>query len=318
MQMGHFFEAMMLVCFGFSWPLNVVKAFRARTAKGTSLAFIILIITGYVAGITAKFINHQINYVLAVYFMNLAIVMMNVVVYIRNRSLDRKRDALVAKSKIFEIQKKYKNEEVESSEEENMNYVELNAIAKQNGVILMGGSMDKEIPVAELARSFEFDFEIYNRSEEKLSVKDAKEFFETKVAPIHPEAVIIHIGDEDKLLFKNKSADFDKYFFDLISSITSLNKKTRIALVSVYNPEGSETISRMNAHIKAIADSTKTVFVNLDNVKSWNPKATKAASDFAKKMGLKVRKPLNDVAEILYSYACLEMAEPENKETLVG
>ena len=80
MEFGHLFEALMLVCFGFSWPLNVIKAYKARTAKGTSLAFIFLIITGYIAGIAAKFINHQFNYVLAVYFVNLGIVMMNVFV----------------------------------------------------------------------------------------------------------------------------------------------------------------------------------------------------------------------------------------------
>ena len=83
-------ETMMVVLFGISWPINIAKAWRSKTAKGTSLAFIILIITGYVAGIAAKFINHQINYVLAVYFLNLLIVMTNVVVYFRNVSLDNK------------------------------------------------------------------------------------------------------------------------------------------------------------------------------------------------------------------------------------
>ena len=89
MNYAHLFEAGMLVCFGFSWPLNVVKAYKARTTKGTSLAFIFLIITGYIAGITAKIINHQFNYVLAVYFLNLAIVMVNIFVYFRNKKLDR-------------------------------------------------------------------------------------------------------------------------------------------------------------------------------------------------------------------------------------
>jgi alcohol dehydrogenase class IV len=93
MNFAHLFEAAMLVCFGVSWPLNVMKAYRARTAKGTSLPFIILIITGYVAGITAKIINGQFNYVLAVYFLNLAIVMTNVFVYIRNKALDKKAEA---------------------------------------------------------------------------------------------------------------------------------------------------------------------------------------------------------------------------------
>lgn len=88
--MGSIFESIMLICFGLSWPLNVIKAYKARTARGTSLPFILLIITGYIAGITAKLITGQINYVLIVYLLNLAIVSMNVVVYFRNVALDRK------------------------------------------------------------------------------------------------------------------------------------------------------------------------------------------------------------------------------------
>ena len=91
MNMGSILETAMLVCFGFSWPLNVIKAYKARTTKGTSLPFILLIITGYVAGITAKVVNHQITYVLAAYILNLAIVSLNVIVYFRNLSLDKKR-----------------------------------------------------------------------------------------------------------------------------------------------------------------------------------------------------------------------------------
>jgi len=88
--MGSIFETIMLVCFGLSWPLNVIKAYKAKTAKGTSLPFILLIITGYIAGITAKLVTHQMNYVLIVYLINLAIVSLNVVVYFRNVMLDKK------------------------------------------------------------------------------------------------------------------------------------------------------------------------------------------------------------------------------------
>lgn len=89
--MGSILETVMLVCFGFSWPLNVIKAYRAKTAKGTSLPFILLIIAGYIAGISAKLITGQINYVLIAYILNLAIVSLNVVVYFYNVSLDKKR-----------------------------------------------------------------------------------------------------------------------------------------------------------------------------------------------------------------------------------
>jgi len=84
-------ETVMLVCFGFSWPLNLMKAYRAKTAKGTSLPFLLLIITGYIAGICAKLIAGQVNYVLIVYFINLLIVSLNLAVYIRNYRLDQKQ-----------------------------------------------------------------------------------------------------------------------------------------------------------------------------------------------------------------------------------
>ena len=83
-------ETAMLLCFGFSWPLNVIKAYRAKTAKGMSLPFILLIMAGYVAGISAKIVSGQINYVLAAYILNLTMVSLNAVVYFRNASLDKK------------------------------------------------------------------------------------------------------------------------------------------------------------------------------------------------------------------------------------
>ena len=131
MNYAHLFEAGMLVCFGFSWPLNVVKAYKARTTKGTSLAFIFLIITGYIAGITAKIINHQFNYVLAVYFLNLAIVMVNIFVYFRNKKLDRNNNMKKSEN-IIQINAKQlkkhaqkaniqKNPAISLSQEENYN-----------------------------------------------------------------------------------------------------------------------------------------------------------------------------------------------------
>lgn len=94
--MGLVFETVMLVCFGLSWPLNVIKAFKARTAKGTSLPFLLLIITGYLGGIAAKVISGQINYVLIVYLINLGIVLLNLAVYVRNVALDNR--AVVAQA----------------------------------------------------------------------------------------------------------------------------------------------------------------------------------------------------------------------------
>lgn len=89
--MSSILETIMLVCFGFSWPLNLIKNYKAQTAKGASLPFILLIITGYIAGICAKIIGGNINYVLIAYILNLVMVSLNLAVYFRNVQLDNKR-----------------------------------------------------------------------------------------------------------------------------------------------------------------------------------------------------------------------------------
>ena len=86
--MSEVLESIMLICFGLSWPVSVVKNIKAHTAKSMSLPFILLIITGYIAGISSKIINHNYSYVLVIYFFNLFVVSMNVVVYFINRNYD--------------------------------------------------------------------------------------------------------------------------------------------------------------------------------------------------------------------------------------
>ena len=177
------------------------------------------------------------------------------------------------------------------------------AVEKKNGVILMGGTLDKAIPVSQLAGEYSFNFEIYNKSDASLNVTNAKNYFEKAISTLAPEGILIHIGENDANLIKTNPSNFDTYYIELIESIRSCNKACRIALVSIDNPNADKSIELINAHIKAIAGAEKATFVNLENAKLWHPESTKAACNFAHSMGLKVRKPLNDVAEILYSYA---------------
>ena len=37
-----FFEMLFLICFGISWPMNIVKAVRGKTSKGVSLWFLLV------------------------------------------------------------------------------------------------------------------------------------------------------------------------------------------------------------------------------------------------------------------------------------
>ena len=92
--MPELLEIVMLLCFGASWPINAVKSYKARTAKGKSIFFLLLIELGYIAGITAKLINPTFDYaakwyVLFFYVLNFLMVGMDVAIYFRNRKLDK-------------------------------------------------------------------------------------------------------------------------------------------------------------------------------------------------------------------------------------
>ena len=94
--MAEIFEIIMIVSFGVSWPANVMKSWKAKTTKGKSLMFLLLIEFGYVAGITSKFMNEAYMaeigakwYVLFFYVLNFVMVGADLVMYARNYKLDK-------------------------------------------------------------------------------------------------------------------------------------------------------------------------------------------------------------------------------------
>lgn len=97
--MAELLEIIMIVSFGASWPLNVLKSWRARTTKGKSLPFLCLIFFGYIAGIASKLVNDAYMtaigekwYVLFFYVLNLVMVGADLVLYARNYRLDKKEE----------------------------------------------------------------------------------------------------------------------------------------------------------------------------------------------------------------------------------
>ena len=90
-------EIVMVVSFGASWPLNVMKSWKSRTTKGKSLPFLCLIFFGYIAGITSKLVNETYMaafaskwYVLFFYVLNLLMVGVDLILYARNYRLDKR------------------------------------------------------------------------------------------------------------------------------------------------------------------------------------------------------------------------------------
>lgn len=86
--MSEIFEAVMLICFGISWPFSVIKSFRSRKTGGKSLTFLILIFVGYVSGLVGKILFNP-SIVLLVYSCNTFFVGADLLLYFRNRRIEK-------------------------------------------------------------------------------------------------------------------------------------------------------------------------------------------------------------------------------------
>ncbi len=87
--MPQIFEAIMVICFGVSWPISIAKSYTSKTAKGKSVVFLIFILIGYVCGIASKILAGDITYVFTFYIINLVLVFVDFCLYFRNRRLDK-------------------------------------------------------------------------------------------------------------------------------------------------------------------------------------------------------------------------------------
>ena len=97
--MAQIFEVLMIVCFGLSWPFNIVKSWNAKTAKGKSLLFEVCILMGYCFGIAGKFITGNVTYVLVAYVINVVMVSVDILLTLRNMALDKLAERKAAKEK---------------------------------------------------------------------------------------------------------------------------------------------------------------------------------------------------------------------------
>jgi hypothetical protein len=92
------FESIMLLCFGFAWPISIYKSFVSKKTAGKSPLFLIVLQTGYIAGILYKLteflddikINPDttMNINLYLYILNLVLITVDECLFLRNRRLE--------------------------------------------------------------------------------------------------------------------------------------------------------------------------------------------------------------------------------------
>lgn len=70
--------------------MNVIKSYKSQTTKGKSLSFLILIFSGYICGIIGKLMAPSFKwYVLFFYVLNFIMVGADLILYVRNRKIDK-------------------------------------------------------------------------------------------------------------------------------------------------------------------------------------------------------------------------------------
>ena len=95
MDVVQLLEVGMLITFGASWPFNIIKSWRSRTAKGKSIYFELIILAGYGMGVAAKIIQYnqsgKLPYAIWFYLLDIALVTTDLILTIRNHHLDQRQ-----------------------------------------------------------------------------------------------------------------------------------------------------------------------------------------------------------------------------------
>ena len=79
----------MVICFFLSWPISIRKSWVSRTAKGKSVVFEFFLLAGYIFGVASKLVTGNISYVMIFYMINFCAIVIDVILYFRNRKLDK-------------------------------------------------------------------------------------------------------------------------------------------------------------------------------------------------------------------------------------
>ena len=73
-------EAIMLICWGMSWPVSIIKTLRTKKVYGKSPIFMALIAIGYVSAILNK-VLYSYDYLVFLYLFNLSMILIDLYLY---------------------------------------------------------------------------------------------------------------------------------------------------------------------------------------------------------------------------------------------
>ncbi len=281
--MAELLESTMLICFGLSWPMNLAKNIKARSASNMSLQFILLIITGYIAGISAKIYTHRFNYVLIVYLLNLVVVSANVVVYFINRRYDRQAmaanaqlsrqisgqannraaDATRDSTETSQSPTPFQPSIHEQGDDEMQTYQELNSITEAGGVVLFGSNTFAALPIGELAQAFRITEPLYNRSVKDIRIDQTERYLKVCLYDLNPRKIFVNMGDVDIL---DENVDVDNFISKYEWLLYMIHTKTQASIYIVPIVSKSPAAFKINQRLKDLAAQTGCKYIDVSGV----------------------------------------------------
>ena len=185
-------------------------------------------------------------------------------------------------------------------------YKSLNQLAEADGIVILGGSDDTNIPLGELKQAFALNDSIYNRSFSELSVADTAKVYGECVAELCPDTVLLHIGDADVASFDGNGATFEANYRDLIATIREKNKGCRIVIVSLKNYDNDAAVAEINKLLAEIANTEKCEFEDISAKRNWNVKESSETASFIYDIGfvrpINIKRPIYNLVRILFCY----------------
>lgn len=131
-------------------------------------------------------------------------------------------------------------------------YHQLNACAVPGGIVLLGSSFSKNIPLNELRQDFEIDLPLYNRSVDELSLFDLGAVVKECAIDLTPKKLLLQLGETD---LQNDAKGIDEILCRYENEIQALRAKLtgcHITLISVCETDSlfSSVDPHKNNHMK--------------------------------------------------------------------
>lgn len=161
-------------------------------------------------------------------------------------------------------------------ENELKTYRQLNQVAKQGGVVLLGSTFAKNIPVTELKQDFELDCNLYNRSLTDLSVFDAGDVLKDCVLDLAPDKVLLQLGETDLERGYKSIPEIVAQYENIIGAIRKQNKKCHITIVSICETEPALFPAELNTKLQELAKRTGCQYADISAALSNDAPQVKA------------------------------------------